>query len=135
VRAKYNNTGMKRILRVLALLPLIAATASAESIYFYSKLDLYSLTRPKAAQHPARFDRAYIGSDRSYAAEPKEIVILGKSLTTGLAAAGALQASDPLSAAGFLLIGLFGVRDLSRTLKQPSQPRSDWSFIWSRNKP
>lgn len=125
---------MKTALSILALLQLFAAAACAESLYFNSKLDLPAYTLPLRTQHPARFDKSYIGSDRSYAAEPKEIVILGKTLTTGLAAAGAFSASDPLSTAGFLLIGLFSVRDLSRAIKQPRQQRSDWSFIWSRDK-
>jgi hypothetical protein len=125
---------MKTALRALALLQLFAAAASAESLYFNSKLDLPAHTLSPRPQHPTRFGKSYIGSPRSYAAEPKEIEIAGKTLTTGLAATGALKASDPLSTAGFLLIGLLGVRDISRAIKQPRQ-RSSWSFIWSRSKP
>lgn len=125
---------MKTALRVLVLLQLLAVPSCAESLYFNSMLDLPAYTFKPRPQHPARFDRSYIGSPRSYAAEPEEIVIAGKTLTTGLAAAGAFSASDPLSAAGFLLIGLFSVRDLSNAVKQPRPPRSSWSFIWSRDK-
>ncbi len=124
---------MTTALRVLALLQLFSAAACAESLYFNSRLDLPVYTLHPRLQHPKRFDKSYIGSPRSYAAEPKEIAIAGKSLTTGLAAAGAFSASDPLSTAGFLLIGFFSVRDLTHAIKQPRQP-SSWSFIWSRNK-
>lgn len=125
---------MKTALRVLTLLQLFSVPSCADSLYFNSRLDLPVYTQSLRPQHPTKFDKSYIGSPRSYAAEPKEIVIAGKTLTTGLAAAGAFGASDPLSAAGFLLIGLFSVRDLSRAVKQPRQPPSGWFFIWSRAK-
>jgi len=124
---------MKKAACLSALLALAPSAASAGNIYFYSKLDLPLYTYPRQARRPTEIDKLYIGSDRSYAAEPLEIVVAGKSLTAGMAAAGALKASDPFATAGFLLIGLISTRDLSRALKEP-HPRSSWSFIWSRNK-
>lgn len=116
------------------LLTFMPSAAMAESAYFYSKLDLPFYSYLGQTQHPKQIDKLYIGSARSYAAEPIEVVIIGKSFNTGLAAAGAIKASDPLSTAAFLLIGLINAHDLSRSLKQKDRPASDWSFIWSRGK-
>lgn len=126
---------MRRLTLAAALLAAPFSPALARPPAFYSRLDLPLYPgQPPAFRHPREFDRLYIGSPRSYAAEPREVALAGKTLTLGAAAAGLGQAKDPLTAAGFFLIGLINARDLSAALKDRSRPASSWSFIWTRDK-
>lgn len=126
---------MRRAALAACLLAACCAPAGAGAAGCYSKLDLplYPGQRP-AFRHPREFGRLYIGSPRSYAAEPREVVAAGKALTLGAAAAGFAGARDPYTAAGFFLIGLINAGDLGAALKDRSRPASDWSFLWSRDK-
>ena len=98
---------------------------------FYSKLDLPLYVYQKPVHNPAVIDRLYIGSDKSYAEEPREVKIIGKSLSLGIAVAALLQPAGPLMAAGFLLVGLINAKDLVTAVKSKPARRSEWSFIGS----
>jgi len=108
------------------------ARASSKALGFYSKLALpvYSFEDP--ARQPAAISRLYIGSNKSYAAEPKEIAIAGRTLSAGVSAAALLQPLSPLAAAGFFIVGAYNVSELISLLTSRSSPRSEWSFIWSQ---
>jgi len=75
----------------------------------------------------------YTGSDKSYAAESKEVKVIGRSLSLGLAIAGLLQPLGPVVAAGFLLIGAYNATALASALTEKPARRSEWSFIFSKN--
>jgi hypothetical protein len=120
----------------LAILFFFLGTAPAAPVRldFYSKLDLpiYSSGRP--ARLPSRITSAYIGSDKSYAAESKEVQVVGRSLNVGLAVAGLLQPLGPVFAVGFLVIGVYNAKALVSALTSPPSRSSQWSFIWSKKR-
>jgi hypothetical protein len=106
-------------IRPLALLPVLALGLSAAQparaarMDYYSKLDLpvYAVNAQATSRWQA--PSLYIGSDKSYAAEPKAVRVAGRSFTLGLAIAGLLQPLGPLVAAGFLLVGVYNAGHLA----------------------
>lgn len=76
----------------------------------------------------------YIGSDKSYAAESKEVRIIGRSLNVGLAVAALSQPLAPIVAVGFLIVGVCNAAALVSTVSSKPEPRSQWTFLWSKNK-
>ncbi len=110
------------------------ASAVPGRLDFYSKLDLplYSAAVPASA--PGRTMPLYIGSDKSYAAESKEVRIIGRSLNVGLAVAALFQPLAPLVAAGFLIVGAYNTAALVSAVASKPAPRSQWTFLRSKNK-
>jgi hypothetical protein len=123
---------------VLLLLTFVSgpAFASPKTLAMYSKLDIpvFGLTAtPRPTVIPMAAGRMYIGSDKSYAAEPKEVQVAGRTLTLGLVAAALCHPLAPVMAAGFLLIGAYNAHQLIATLNAPPKRRSEWSFLWTRS--
>mgnify|MGYP001610810299 CR=1 FL=1 len=112
----------------------VPASAATGRLDFYSKLDLplYSAAMPARAQ--GRIAPLYIGSDKSYAAESKEVRIIGRSLNVGLAIAALFQPLAPLVAAGFLIVGAYNATALVSAVASRPAPRSQWTFLWSKKK-
>jgi hypothetical protein len=110
------------------------ASAASGRLDFYSKLDLplYSGTMPARAH--GGIAPLYIGSDKSYAAESKEVRIIGRSLNVGLAVAALFQPLAPLVAAGFLIVGAYNATALVSAIASKPAPRSQWTFLWSKKK-
>ena len=121
---------------LFAALLLLQGPVSAASgrLDFYSKLDLplYSGNMPARAQ--VGITPLYIGSDKSYAAESKEVRIIGRSLNVGLAVAALFQPLAPLVAAGFLIVGAYNATALVSAITSKPAPRSQWTFLWSKKK-
>jgi len=111
-----------------------SASAAPRRLDFYSKLDLpiYSTAMPARAQ--GKITPLYIGSDKSYAVESKEVKIIGRSLNVGLAVAALFQPLAPLVAAGFLIVGAYNSIALVSAVASKPAPRSQWTFLWSEHK-
>jgi len=103
--------------------------AAPRSWSLHSKLDLpiynagapNSLTRENAD--------LYIGSDKSYAAAPKEVRVVGRSVNVGLAVAGLLQPLGLFAAAGFFIVGAYNAMALVSTLNEKPAPKSEWTIL------
>ena len=106
---------MKLFAVLLAGCIVFSATGSAVAgrMAFYSKLDLPVYAMNKRASEGERSSSLYIGSDKSYAAEPKAVRIAGRSFSLGFAILGFLQPLGPVMAAGFLLIGAYNAKQLA----------------------
>ena len=100
---------------------------------FYSKLELpiYRVDRRTFDKGAAHY--LYVGSDRSYAAAPKEVRVAGRGLSLGLAIAGLLQPLGPVMGVGFLLIGAYNAKQLAAELSGPPE-RSEYDYVWARAK-
>ena len=110
---------------------IFTGTVSARMPDFYSKLDLPPYAMAKPAYRSGKINPLYIGSDKSYAAESREVQIAGRSLALGFALAGLIQPLGPVFAAGFLLVSIINAKELYGALaSKPSKP-SQWDFIWS----
>lgn len=109
-------------------------SAAPGRLSFYSKLDLplYSAAMPARAQ--GSIAPLYIGSDKSYSAESKEVRVIGRSLNVGLAVAALFQPLAPLVAAGFLIVGAYNATALVSAIASKPAPRSQWTFLWSKKK-
>ena len=126
---------MKLFAAILAGVIIFTFTgpAAAGRVDFYSKLELplYRVERGGFDKGAARY--LYVGSDRSYAAAPKEVRVAGRGLSLGFAIAGLLQPLGPVMAAGFLLIGAYNAKQLAAELSAPAE-RSEYDYVWARPK-
>ena len=106
---------MKLFAVLLAGCIVFSATGSAVAgrMAFYSKLDLPVYAMNKRASEGERSSSLYIGSDKSYAAEPKAVRIAGRSFSLGFEILDFLQPLGPVMAAGFLLIGAYNAKQLA----------------------
>lgn len=109
-------------------------SAAPRGLYLYSKLDLPICNVEKQARMPGERLPLYIGSDKSYAAESKEVRVIGRSLTLGLAIAGLLQPFGLLASAGFLIVGAVNAKALVSDLTSKPARRSEWTFLWTKSK-
>lgn len=127
---------MKTLLSTLSALLCISGPAAAapRSLAFYSKLDLPLYSFEKQPLASGRTAPLYIGSDKSYAAESKEVQVIGRSLSIGLAVAGLLQPLGPLAAVGFLIVGAVNARSLASTLASKPSRRSSCTFLWTKSR-
>jgi len=128
---------MKKILAAgFAALTFVSGSAMAapRRLDFYSKLDLPLYSAEKRETMPGRTLPLYMGSDKSYAAESKEVQVIGRSLGLGLAIAGLLQPLGPLAAAGFLIVGAYNAGALASALTSKPSRRSEWNFLWSHHR-
>ena len=125
---------MKISAGLLVIMFLFAGTGSAARLDFYSQLDLPIYTvESRSAGIPQQIGPSYIGSDKSYAAEPKEVRIIGRSLSLGFVVIGLVHPAGLVSAAGFLIVGLINGKALAGDLTRKPKPASQWDFLWSRN--
>ncbi|OGS06992.1 MAG: hypothetical protein A2270_05830 [Elusimicrobia bacterium RIFOXYA12_FULL_51_18] len=116
---------------VLIFLQGPASAAPSRRMDFYSKLDLPIYSAAMQARAQGKITPLYIGSDKSYAAESKEVRIIGRSLNVGLAVAALFQPLAPLLAAGFLLAAAYNATALFSAVASKPAPRSQWTFLGS----
>ena len=120
---------MRPILLAAAFTFSMTGPAVAGRMDFYSKLDLPVNSADKKTFGIERPRSLYIGSDKSYAAEPKAVRVIGRSFSLGLAIAGFFQPLGPVMAAGFLLIGAYNARQLAAEISSKPSPKAEYSCL------